>query len=295
MLRSRIDEFASDIVSRRGLSQHTAKGYRSDLVSLAEFLENRGVADVPPLPLEEIRQWLYEAREAGASAATLARRSASVRQFAAWLETPGAEATRLKTPKRSAPLPNVVSQDSMHDLLAAIAERAREGDPLAVRDQALVELLYATGVRVAELSGLDIADVDLSRLTIRVTGKGNRERVVPFGVPALRAVNAWLQARDAFVVDKSGSALFLGVRGGRLGTRQIRERIAKLLGALTGVSAAGPHTLRHSAATHLLEGGADLRAVQELLGHASLGTTQIYTHVSFDRLSATYRTAHPRA
>lgn len=294
-LRASIEDFRHELIGKRGLSPNTAKGYCSDLTALAAFLEERGIENVPPLPLEEVREWLYVASESGASAATLARRSASVRQFSAWLETPGAESTRLKTPKRAANLPNVVSAEALREVIDAIAAQSEAGDPVAARDLALVELLYATGVRVAELAGLDRASVDTSRLTIRVVGKGNKERIVPFGTPALDAISGWLAVRDGFAADHSGDALFLGVRGGRMGTRQIRQRIARLLGGLPGVGSAGPHTLRHSAATHLLEGGADLRAVQELLGHASLGTTQIYTHVSFDRLAKTYKTAHPRA
>jgi integrase/recombinase XerC len=192
-------------------------------------------------------------------------------------------------------------------MLAALAERASGDDPGALRDRALVELLYAAGIRVSELVGLDVADVDRTRLTVRVLGKGGKERVVPFGVPAMDALQAWidrgrpvLMAIGAAAAAASAgavpdAALFLGDRGRRLGTRGAYRTVARLLQALPGDGPSGPHTFRHTAATHLLDGGADLRAVQELLGHASLGTTQIYTHVSSARLREVYRTAHPRA
>ena len=184
----------------------------------------------------------------------------------------------------------------MDDLLAALSARADDGEPGALRDLTVIELLYATGVRVSELTGLDVDDVDLDRLTVRVLGKGAKERVVPFGVPARTIVRRYLaDARPRLAVDRSGPALLLGTRGGRLGSRAVYELVAGLLEEMPGAGPAGPHALRHTAATHLLDGGADLRAVQEILGHASLGTTQIYTHVSTERLKESYRIAHPRA
>ena len=290
-----IDEFADELLRQRGLSANTVRGYRSDLRSLADHLSAQGIEDVPPLPLDALRDWLYEASEAGRSPATLARRSASVRQFSAWLDLEGSEAARLKTPKRGGRLPRVVSHEGIRHLLTMLETRAEDGAATDLRDLAVFELLYASAIRVGELVGLDIDDVDLSKLTIRVLGKGGRERVVPFGRPAFDALAGWLAARPEIATDKSGSALFLGARGARLGTRQVRAFIADLLQEVPGTGPAGPHTLRHTAATHLLDGGADLRAVQEMLGHASLGTTQIYTHVSFERLASTYRGAHPRA
>ncbi len=186
--------------------------------------------------------------------------------------------------------------DQIDGLLTDLGERAEDGDPAALRDVVVIELLYAAGIRVSELTGLDVDDVDLDRLTLRVVGKGSKDRVVPFGVPALRAVRRYLAtARPGLATERSGPALLLGARGGRLGTRAVYQLVASLLVDLPGGGPAGPHTLRHTAATHLLDGGADLRAVQEILGHASLGTTQIYTHVSTERLKETYRIAHPRA
>jgi integrase/recombinase XerC len=205
-------------------------------------------------------------------------------------------AARLRAPKADKHLPRVITREQMDGLLAALSARAEDGEPAALRDVVVIELLYAAGIRVSELTGLDVDDVDLERLTLRVVGKGSKERVVPFGVPALRAVRRYLSAaRPALAGERSGPALLLGARGGRLGTRAVYQLVASLLADLPGGGPAGPHTLRHTAATHLLDGGADLRAVQEILGHASLGTTQIYTHVSTERLKETYRIAHPRA
>jgi integrase/recombinase XerC len=238
--------------------------------------------------------------QSGAARATLARRSATVRAFTAWAlreERIAADpALRLKAPKRERSLPGVLQAPQLTRLLAGMEEAAAEGAPMAVRDRAIVELLYATGIRVGELAGLDIDDLDPDRRTLRVIGKGNKERTVPYGVPAAVAVDDWLRrGRPLLARDNSGPALFLGARGGRVDQRQVRALVHDLFEALGDTSASGPHALRHSAATHLLDGGADLRAVQEILGHSSLATTQIYTHVSVDRLRASYRQAHPRA
>lgn len=205
-------------------------------------------------------------------------------------------AVRLRSPKADKTLPRVITREQIDGILVGLAARAEDGDPGSLRDVAVIELLYAAGIRVSELTGLDVDDVDLDRLTVRVIGKGSKERVVPFGVPALRAIRAWLTAgRPRLASGASGPALFLGARGARLGSRAVYQLVAGLLADVPGRGPSGPHALRHTAATHLLDGGADLRAVQELLGHASLGTTQIYTHVSTERLKEAYRIAHPRA
>ncbi|WP_430592681.1 tyrosine recombinase XerC [Humidisolicoccus flavus] len=294
-----VTEFLRGLQKERGLSAATARAYASDLTALLRFCEGRAVHASEEITLDILRDWLYEESTKGLSKSTLARRSASARAFGRWLREQGHSdpAARLGTPKGEKYLPRVVSAHGMNEILSGLQQRASEGDPTALRDHAIVELLYATGMRVSELHGLDLDDLDLERCTATVLGKGNKQRVVPFGAPALDAVHDWIhRGRTAFLASGSPSpALFLGVRGGRLGQRSIYQLVADLLATLPGTGTAGPHTLRHSAATHLLDGGADLRAVQEILGHASLGTTQIYTHVSLDRLRQSYTTAHPRA
>jgi integrase/recombinase XerC len=205
-------------------------------------------------------------------------------------------ATRLQVPKARRTLPAVLRQDQALDAMSAAKLGAEQGDPLALRDRLIVELLYATGIRVSELCGLDIDDIDTSRRLLRVLGKGNKQRTVPFGEPAQAALTAWLSdGRPELVTADSGPALLLGARGRRLDPRQARAVVHQTIAAVDGAPDIGPHGLRHSAATHLLEGGADLRIVQELLGHSTLATTQLYTHVTVARLRAVHDQAHPRA
>lgn len=295
-----IDAYSRHLAVERAYSSHTVDGYRSDLHDLASHAEERGAVTVDALDLELLRDWLWASSNRGLSAATLARRSASVRGFTRWLVADGRlaadPAARLRAPRSGSRLPRVLTREQMDGLLVGLGVRADTGDAGAIRDLALVELLYASALRVSELTGLDLGDLDLDRLTVRVLGKGAKERVVPFGVPARRALEDWLiRGRGELDAGRAGDALFLGARGARLGTRAVYETVSALLGELPGSGPAGPHALRHTAATHLLDGGADLRAVQEILGHASLGTTQIYTHVSAERLRQAYATAHPRA
>lgn len=296
-----VDTFAEYLAADRGFSMHTVRSYRSDLANLVDFASDRGANQADDLDLELLRDWLWHASQSGLAKSTLARRAASSRGFSAWLEQTGRTsmdaAARLKAPKAERHLPRVLNRDQMADLLQSVASRASSADPVALRDLAIVELLYASALRVSELTGLSLADIDDSRLTVRVLGKGSKERVVPFGVPAQRAISDYLdRGRPQLVKEVVGTAaLFVGARGKRLTTRTVYEVIARLLVDVPGAGGSGPHTLRHTAATHLLDGGADLRAVQEMLGHASLGTTQLYTHVSTERLRESYRTAHPRA
>jgi integrase/recombinase XerC len=254
------------------------------------------------LDLAALRSWLASMSGQGQARATLARRAASARSFTAWLYRTGRMSTdvglRLQAPKRGRSLPEVLKAEQARDALAGAAARALgvEVDPVALRDAAMVELLYATGIRVGELCGLDVDDLDDGRRTVRVLGKGGKERIVPYGLPAAAALEAWLvRGRAQLFREDSPPALFLGRRGGRIDQRQVRQVVHLVLESVEGVPSLGPHGLRHSAATHLLDGGADLRSVQELLGHATLTTTQLYTHVSVDRLRASYRQAHPRA
>ncbi|WP_144765510.1 tyrosine recombinase XerC [Curtobacterium sp. 9128] len=309
-LGAAVTAFLDDAAHVRGLSAQTVRAYRGDLEDLLRFAEDRTVARAQDVSLELLRDWLWDANERGLARSSIARRSSSVRAFSRWATETGIlqvdPGVRLRAPKGAAHLPRVVSQDQVRVLLDGLSARAVGDDASALRDLALVELLYAAAIRVSELVGIDVPDVDRGRLTVRVLGKGGKERVVPFGTPARDALEAWLErgrpvlaARGAIAGTgqsaATGQALFLGDRGGRLGVRSAYRVVARLLQDLPGEGPSGPHTFRHTAATHLLDGGADLRAVQELLGHASLGTTQIYTHVSSARLREVYRTAHPRA
>jgi len=293
-----VDEFSRYLSAERGFSAHTIRAYRSDLANLTEFALSTGAETVTDIDLELLRGWLWKGSQQGLAKSTLARRSAAARSLGAWLErsaeTPTDAAVRLRAPKADHHLPRVLTREQIDGLLAGLAARAATGDALTLRDLAIVELLYASALRVSEITGLDLGDVDLGRLTVRVTGKGSKQRVVPFGVPAKNAIVGWVAARET-VLEKPSAALFLGSRGGRLGSRTVYALVSSLLAGVPGTGPSGPHALRHTAATHLLDGGADLRAVQELLGHASLGTTQIYTHVSTERLKESYALAHPRA
>jgi integrase/recombinase XerC len=292
------------------LSAHTVRAYLGDIGSLLEYASHQGVGAPRDLGLNELRGWLALQHESGAARTTLARRGAAARAFTAfahrngWLEAdPG---PRLGTLKTRRVLPHVLRQDEMAAMLTGLDKATRPAKPtagtaaateaaVALRDSAVLELLYATGIRVSELCGLDLRDVDRSRRVVRVLGKGAKERSVPYGLPAEAAVDAWLRrGRPVLVGPRSGDALLLGARGGRLNPTSVRQLVAAYAQA-EGLPHITPHGLRHSAATHLLEGGADLRSVQELLGHASLASTQIYTHVSVERLRAAYRQAHPRA
>jgi integrase/recombinase XerC len=291
-----LEEFDEYLALQRGRSAHTRRAYRGDLRSLFEFTGGGPSA----LTLARLRSWLAAQAGAGAARTTLARRTSAIKTFTAWALHRGLLSTdpaaRLQTPKAHRTLPSVLRQEQALDAMDALVSGAQQGDPLAQRDRLIVELLYATGIRVSELCGLDIDDVDSSRRVLRVLGKGNKERVVPFGEPAEDALAAWLTTgRPALVTPASGAALLLGSRGGRIDQRQARTVVHQTMAAVDGAPDIGPHGLRHSAATHLLEGGADLRVVQELLGHSTLATTQLYTHVTVARLRAVHDQAHPRA
>jgi len=304
-LQAALSGFERHLALERGLSQHTVRAYVGDVVSLLGHLRDTtqadmGALDLAALDLAALRAWLGALLASGASRATLARRAAAARVFTAWAARNGLVAAdpgpRLGSPRHRRVLPAVLRPDQASAALNSAAIGAEGGDPVALRDRAVLELLYATGVRVSELCGLDMDDVDYSRRVIRVLGKGQRERTVPFGIPAERAVRAWQDdGRPHLAGDRSGSALFLGARGGRLDPRTVRRTVHDAVSTVPGASDMGPHGLRHSAATHLLEGGADLRSVQELLGHATLATTQLYTHVTVERLRAIHDRTHPRS
>ncbi|MET7818174.1 tyrosine recombinase XerC [Micromonospora zamorensis] len=334
-LRDAVDDFAEHLSRVRNRSAHTVRAYVTDLVSLLDHAVRMGCVDLAELDLSVLRSWLAKQRTTGAARTSLARRAASARAFSAWAHRAGLLSAdvgaALASPRAHRELPSVLRADQAAALVEAPARQAPPVDPaptdppvrstpsvspaptdpspgpapgaaqtaeaeaVPLRDRVLLELLYATGVRVSEACGLDVGDVDHGRRVIRVFGKGGRERAVPYGVPAQRALDEWLRrGRPALVGARSGDALLLGARGGRLNPTTARQIVGAYAEA-AGLPRTSPHGLRHSAATHLLEGGADLRAVQELLGHASLASTQIYTHVSVERLRAAYRQAHPRA
>jgi integrase/recombinase XerC len=292
--------FERHLRAERGRSAHTVRAYLGDVSGFLDDLGAHDDAALRSISLADLRAWLGVLSRRGAARATIARTSASLRTFFGWLERTGRIPTdpslRLSAPSRHRTLPPVLAQRSAAALLDVAAVAADDDDPVHVRDRAALELLYATGIRVGELVGLDVDDVDLGSNVLRVVGKGDKERRVPFGVPARDAVVDWLgRGRPRLVVADSGPALLLGRRGRRVDPRQVRTAVHELLRHVPDAPDLGPHGLRHSAATHLLEGGADLRMVQELLGHASLATTQLYTHVSVDRLKRSYAQAHPRA
>jgi integrase/recombinase XerC len=335
--------FGRHLRSERGLSPHTVRAYLGDVSALLMFAAQDGCAEVADLDISVLRGWLGSHHRAGQARASIARKAASARAFTAFAHGRGLLAAdagaQLASPKVHRHLPEVLAQEQMAAVLAtgskggrppSAGPRAAElgsagpgsgerqtygqrrnadgsalADALALRDTAIMELLYATGIRVSELCGLDSGDLDTSRRTVRVLGKRSKERVVPVGIPAVRAVLAWLdEGRPVVVAEASrsgthataaGNALFLGARAGRVGPRTVRRVVHDRIAAAGSVPDTGPHGLRHTAATHLLEGGADLRSVQEMLGHASLATTQLYTHVSIDRLISVYHQAHPRA
>ncbi|GAB3531634.1 tyrosine recombinase XerC [Arthrobacter tecti] len=292
--------FIRYLAQERNRSAHTVRAYRGDIEHFAAFAAGQGLTSLQEVDLSCLRAWLGSLDRTGLSRATLARRAATVRSFLAWAAREDLitadPSLRLKAPKRQSALPDVLTVSQLGPLLAATQAAAVGGEPAALRARAVLELLYGSGIRVGELVGLDIDDLDTDRRTLKVLGKGNRERTVPYGVPAAHAVHDWLaRGRPRWARSESGAALLLGPRGGRLDQRQARSIVDKLLRTVEGTGASGPHALRHTAATHLLDGGADLRSVQELLGHRSLSTTQLYTHVSVDRLRRSYEQAHPRA
>ena len=293
-------DYERHLVGERDLTPHTVRAYTGDIAAMMEHAVRLGHRDLGSVDLRTLRSWLASQQTRGRARTTVARRATAVRVFTAWAHRTGHIATdpgsSLGSPKAHRTLPPALRVDEARALLEAAATRCDDGSPGGVRDAAVLELLYATGIRVGELCGLDVDDLDHERRVVRVLGKGRKERTVPFGRPAEQALERWVTSgRPALAVEGSGPALFLGARGGRLDPRTVRRLVHARLEDVPGAPDLGPHGLRHTAATHLLEGGADLRSVQELLGHASLATTQIYTHVTTDRLRKAYRQAHPRA
>ena len=294
-------DYLRHLRAQRNLAEHSVRAYRADLVNLFSHLDRLGVESLAKVDLRALRSWLAKQHTLGHARTTLQRRAAAARVFFAWAHETGRATTdpaaNLRSPKSMRVLPPTLEQATAARMLDEAIATAREtGGPVAARDVALLELLYSTGVRVSELCGLDIDDLDRQRCVVRVLGKGSKERTVPVGAPAVRAVEAWLaNARPQLITGDSGQAMFLGERGKRIDPRVVRRIVHRSLRVTEGAPDLGPHGLRHAMATHLLEGGADLRSVQEMLGHASLATTQIYTHVTNERLRAAFEQAHPRA
>lgn len=295
------DRFEGHLLRERNLSEHTVRAYLGDLDSFFSHLATLGIDDLSGATLAHIRSWLANQQVKGGARTTLSRRAVSIRLFTRWAHKAGLIekdfAASLQTPKAHRTLPGVLNVENATTVMDSLATRAAEEEgPLSLRDVALLEVLYATGARVSEVCGLNLNDIDYDRQTIRVIGKGNKERSIPLGNPAMKALKNWLsKGRNELQKNETDSAVFLGARGKRIDQRTVRTVVYQALQALEGVEKMGPHALRHSAATHLLEGGADLRTVQEILGHASLATTQLYTHVSASRLQKAFKQAHPRA
>lgn len=295
------ENYREHLISVRNLSENSVRAYLTDLESLVGHLNRLGITEFSQLGLNDLRSWLANLQSKGAARSSITRRVVSIRAFTYWAARngwlPRDIGRDLVAPKVDRKLPSVLEVDAAREILNALEVRVHEfPTPENFRDCAIVEVLYATGVRVSELVGVDLGDIDRERMTIRVFGKGAKERVVPLGIPAMNSLNRWIEnGRSHRANHLSGDAVFLGSRGGRIDARVMRSIVYDATQGSDGQRKLGPHGLRHSAATHLLEGGADLRTVQEILGHSSLATTQIYTHVSGERIKKAYEQAHPRA
>jgi integrase/recombinase XerC len=300
-LAAALGDYQRHLRAQRGLSEHTVRAYRADLAGLFDHLGRLRIERLADVDRRALRSWLARQQSLGQARATTQRRVAAARVFFAWAEQTGLvagnPAAALKSPRLVRSLPPTLGQAEAGTMLAEAVKVAEQAEgPLAARDVAILELLYATGMRVSELCGLDLDDLDAHRSLVRVLGKGRKERTIPVGRPAWRALDSWITgSRTRLVTVESGAALFVGERGRRIDPRVVRRIVHRALRVVEGAPDLGPHGLRHAMATHLLEGGADLRSVQEMLGHASLATTQIYTHVTDDRLRNAFEQAHPRA
>jgi integrase/recombinase XerC len=296
-----LSSYERHLRGQRNLAEHTVRAYRTDLTNLFTHLGRLGIDSLDAVDLRALRSWLAKQHTLGQARSTLQRRAAAARVFFTWAQETGHittdPAANLRSPKIRRRLPPTLEAATAARMLdERVAATEDSGGPVTLRDSALLEVLYATGIRVSELCGLDLTDLDRGRQVIRVFGKGSKERTVPLGAPALHAVDTWLEkARPQLATGESGRAMFLGERGKRIDPRVVRRVVHRSLQMTQGAPDLGPHGLRHAMATHLLEGGADLRSVQEMLGHASLATTQIYTHVTNERLRSAFEQAHPRA
>ena len=284
----------------RVLSDNSLTAYGKDILQFAAFASEQRVESLAEVDAELTRSWVWSLAEAGMAGSSLRRKVSALKGFTAWMaregHTDGDVGIRLRAPGASRSLPRVLTRHHMEEIFQSLKTHADTGDALAIRDLAMVEVLYASAIRVSELVGLRLEGIDLDSRTLRVVGKGDKERMVPLGAPAVSAVRRYLDdARGTLLGEGHSSVVFLSSKGKPLGPRSVYQVVASLLADIPGAGPLGPNTLSHTAATHLLDGGADLRSVQGLLGHASLGTTQIYTHVSHERLTEAYQQAHPRA
>lgn len=295
------EAYSAHLRDDRNLSENSIRAYLADLESMLNHINQLGINEFAQLELNHLRSWLANLQSRGAARASITRRVVSIRAFTYWGAKhgwlPRDIGRDLVAPKPERVLPEILDITSASQVVEALHQRViEEPTPGNIRDLAIVEVLYASGIRVSELTGLDLSSIDYERSTLRVIGKGNKERVVPIGGPAMRAIERWIkEARPDFLSNQSENALFIGARGKRIDQRVVRDIVYEATESLGDRERLGPHALRHSAATHLLEGGADLRTVQEILGHSSLATTQIYTHVTEERLKQAYQQAHPRA
>lgn len=301
-LSEAIDAFLTAVQIEYGYSEHTVRAYRRDLQSFNDYAAEQGISDVQECDIELMRGWLWTRQQKQLAPTTIARNVATLKSFGVWLErkrlVPGNPASRLRAPRAPRTLPRVLSDAQVTRILDRAAGRASEGDPEQLRDHAVLEVLYASALRVSELCTLPVAGFDGRERLVRVLGKGNKERVVPVGGPAAKALGRYLEEGRPALAQRNANppaTLFLGKQGGVLSTNAVYRLVARELEQEPGGGPRGPHTLRHTTATHLLNGGADLRVVQEILGHSSLASTQVYTHVSTERLAESYRQAHPRA
>lgn len=292
--------FQDYLVAVKGLSSNTVKAYRSDIREFFNFAEIRAGSDLPSLTIRSLRSWLAEQKEQGIALSSLHRRTISLRVFFNWAQREALifenPAARLGSPKIPRELPPTISTTQLNQVFIKIRENL-SANPMRIRDLAIIEVLYASGIRVSELCNLNQADIDYAQSLVKVLGKGNKERMVPLGKPAQLAIEEWLCQREQLTRGKiqNPEAVFTGVRGKRIDPRVVRQIVHRAMQEIPNIPDLSPHGLRHAMATHLLEGGADLRSVQEILGHSTIATTQIYTHVTKDRLKAAFRQAHPRA
>lgn len=296
-----LEKFLDYLIIEKNRSDNTIRSYQTDIELLFEFLTSRGLSSFKEIQTDFIKEWIVSLKKNNISNTTISRRISSIKVFFNFLVKNNLieinPTLKIIAPKLNKVLPNILGQKQAEQLLtqAAIYEVEEESQEVRIRDYAILEVLYSTGIRVSELVGLDVEDINFSNLTLKVLGKGKKERFVPFGIPAREAIDKYLKDSRNSLNDKNSQALFLGLRGKRLNVRQVRRILNKAMDQIENSKEVSPHDLRHSAATHMLEAGADLRIVQELLGHSSLATTQKYTHVTIERLREVFANAHPRA